>query len=203
MPHPDIPRPRPRDDGPVPGHLALVLPGRGYGAWGPALRLPRLAVEEAGAEVVEIVYPFVPAPDDRQAWDGLYADVGDQIQTAIREAVPSRVTFIAKSLGTVVLAALDDRAAIPPSVEAIWLTPIFGLEPVRRGAVTKGWPSLLVAGAADGMHEPEHHAAVTEALGAASLILPRADHLLEVPGDVMATLDGFRALTEQIVDFVH
>jgi hypothetical protein len=59
-----------------------------------------------------------------------------------------------------------------------------------------------VAGEADQLHEPEHHDAVADALGAASLVLPRADHALEIPGDVIATLDGFRVMTEAVLDFV-
>lgn len=189
-------------NGRVPAHLAIVLPGRGYGPLGPALRLPRLAVEQSGAEVLEIQYPMVPPADDPEAWGSLYRSVGDQVDAALSEMSPSRVTFIAKSLGTVVLASLSVERSLPPSVSAIWLTPIFGREAVRTGAVGKHWPSLLVAGEADQMHEPEHHAGVAAALAAGSLVLPRADHSLEVPGDVMATLEGFRALTETVLEFV-
>ena len=189
--------------GAVSGHLAIVLPGRGYGPLGPALRLPRLAIEGSGAQVLELQYPFVPAADDPHAWDRLHSSIADRLSSALSETSPSRVTFIAKSLGTVVLASLPSRVPLPASVKAIWLTPIFGRESVRRGAIAKNWPSLLVAGGADEFHEPKHHDGVAEALGAESLVLARADHLLEVPGDVMATLDGFRALTEKVLDFVH
>jgi len=187
----------------VSGHLAILLPGRGYGALGPALRLPRLAVEESGADVVELQYPFVPAFDDPRAWVSLAGFVAEQISAALSQRGPSRVTFIAKSLGTVLLASLPSEVPLPPSVNAIWLTPILGQESVRQGAIAKNWPSLLMAGGADELHEPEHHNAVAAALGAASLVLSRANHLLEVPGDVLSTLDGFRALTDKVLDFVH
>ncbi len=183
-------------------HLAFLLPGRGYGPLGPALRLPRLAVEDAGAEVLEVHYPFVPAGDDPEEWAGLYRSVAEQVSTALSETSPSEVTFIAKSLGTVVLASLPDERLLLPLVRAIWITPIFGLESVRIGAIAKSWPSLLVAGEADELHQPEQHDSIAEALGAESLVLPRADHSLEVPGDVMATLDGLRTLTERVLAFV-
>ncbi len=185
----------------MPGHLAILLPGRGYGPLGPALRLPRLAVEQAGAEVLEIQYPFVPAGDDPGEWADLYRSVAEQVDTALSLTRPAQVTFIAKSLGTVVLASLPGERLLLPLVRAIWLTPIFGLESVRLGAIAKGWPSLLVAGEADQLHAPEHHDAVADALLAESLVLPRADHSLEVPGDVMATLDGLRALSEKVLAF--
>lgn len=103
------------------GHLAILLPGRGYGALGPALRLPRLAVEQSGAEVVEIDYGSVPAADDPESWERLYVSVAEQIGTAVSERNPSQLTFIAKSLGTIVLASLPAEVPLPSSVRAVWL----------------------------------------------------------------------------------
>lgn len=185
------------------GHLAILLPGRGYGALGPVLRLPRLAVEQSGAEVVEIEYGPVPAADDPESWERLYVSTAERISTAVSERNPSQLTFIAKSLGTIVLASLPAEVPLPSSVRAVWLTPIFGRESVRLGAIGRSWPSLLVAGQADELHEQQHHETVANTLGARSLVLPGADHMLEVPGNVLATLDGFRAITETVLEFVR
>ena len=182
--------------------MAIILPGSGYGALGPALRLPRLAIEEAGAETVVVEYPAQNAPRDPGWWEELHATVNGQVEMFMSEAAPARVTFVAKSLGSIALAALSSSVALPATVDAIWLTPIFGRDSVRAGAIAQGWRSLLVAGAGDELHEPAHHETVAAALGATSLILPRADHLLEVPGDVRATLDGFGALVEAVIAFV-
>lgn len=183
------------------GHVAFVLPGRGYGPLGPAIRLPRLAVEQSGAQSVDIRYRVLPDDDDPESWATLQRDVRDQIGLALTESEPTRVTFIAKSLGTVLLAGLPALPSLPSSVRAVWLTPILGREPVRAGIVAKSWPSLLVGGQADPFHEPGHHDAVAGAISAESLVLPGADHLLEVPGDVMATMAGFRLLTERVLAF--
>jgi hypothetical protein len=182
------------------GHLAIVLPGRGYTSLGPALRLPRLAVEEAGARVVEVNYPTVPG-DEGGSWALLYEAVAEEISSLVAGG-PDELTFIAKSLGTVLLAALSEDVRLPSSVRAIWVTPILAEEPVRSGVIAKRWSSLLVAGGADTFHHPDHHRAVVDAIGASSLVLPGADHRLEVPGNVMATLGGFRAFTEAVMAFV-
>jgi hypothetical protein len=39
---------------PLPSHLTIILPGRGYGAEGPVLHLPRLALEKAGAQAAVV-----------------------------------------------------------------------------------------------------------------------------------------------------
>lgn len=183
-------------------HLAIVLPGREYGSLGPALRLPRLALDQLGATTVEVDYAATPPhrPGAHAVAD-ISAAVAGQVRSLLARAAPQRVTFLAKSLGTVLLAGLPANLPLPDDVDACWLTPIFGQAAVRAGAVAKGWPSLLVAGEADELHVRAAHDEVAGALRAASLVLPRADHLLEVPGDVRATLDGLRALTEAVLSF--
>jgi len=183
-------------------HLAIVLPGQSYGPLGPAIRIPQLAVEQIGAEVVEVHYPELPATED-EPWDAFHSSVLDQVRAAVADARPDEITFVAKSLGTVALAALPPALLGRVPVRAIWLTPIFGQASVRAGAIAMGCPSLLVAGGADDLHAPLEHAAVAEALRAESLVIPRADHLLEVPGDVIATADGFRTLADQALGFLR
>lgn len=184
-------------------HLGLVLPGRGYGPDGPVLRLSRLVLEQSGARVEAIRYPL---DDDRlpegEAWDLFHAAVHDQVADLIARHRPHRLTFVAKSLGTIALAGLDvDRHAIH-RVEAVWLTPLFGRADVRRGALHLNAASLLVAGSADVMHEPEHHDTVRDVLAAASLVIADADHSLEVPGDVNRTLDAWAQVTAAVERFV-
>lgn len=38
-------------------HVAVVLPGGGYGPAGPVLLIPALALEQRGATVVRVAYP--------------------------------------------------------------------------------------------------------------------------------------------------
>ncbi|HXY43329.1 MAG TPA: hypothetical protein VEH29_04015 [Acidimicrobiales bacterium] len=176
-------------------HLTIVLPGRGYGAEGPALRFPRLALEELGAGTVIVEYPAErELMNGRESLAVLHRSVSTQVETFVAEAQPAAVTFLAKSLGTIGLATLDDPRNLAGNVDAIWITPIFGQEPVWSGAIRQGLRSLLVAGEADPLHEPERYEQVRRALGADSLLLRGADHSLEVPGDVLATIDGLRSL---------
>jgi hypothetical protein len=184
-------------------HLAIILPGRGYGAQGPVLHLPRLALEEAGAQAAVVEYPTVPQalPASGDWWDSFFSAVSERVAAIVAAAQPERVTFLAKSLGTMALAALPRQATGTAAVDAVWLTPLFGRDEVRAGAINQGWRSLLVAGGADELHDPAGHRAVREALVSPSLVLTAANHALEVPGDVRTTLDGWRALTEAVIAF--
>ena len=183
--------------------LTIVLPGAGYGPLGAVLRLPVLALEAAGATTATVTYPPRTATEEPIWWATLHEAVADQVGSAIAHAQPSRVTFVAKSLGTVALAALDASGLVEMGVDAIWLTPLFGQPEVRRGAVERHWRSLLVAGGADSYHHAEGHEEVRQALGAWSLVLDGADHALEVEGNPLATVEHLRCLTAAVINFSH
>ena len=182
-------------------HLALVLPGGAGGPYTAPLLVPSLAVEEAGAEVNVVPYPeFRPRGLERADALEFDAFVSQRVVEILAERRASRVTFIAKSRGTLFLSAMGEMP-LPADVDAIWVTPLLGFDYVRDGVVQKRWPSLLVAGSADRYHDPDAHAKVRETIGAESLIIDGADHGLVVGGSVRATVEGFRALAEASLAF--
>jgi hypothetical protein len=182
--------------------VAIVLPGGGYGPLGAALRFPILVLEAGGADTFVVDYP----PGDQQrspTLKELVQAANPQVARTITAAAADaeRVTFVAKSFGTAILAHLDSTVLSSSLTEAIWLTPLFGYTAVRSGAIAHGWRSLLVAGDADDYHDPEAHETVRDALGADSLILKDADHRLEIPGNPIATVDSLRDLVEAVARF--
>ena len=181
-------------------HLALVLPGAGYGPGQPVLLLPALAVGQLGAEVKVVPYPNErPRQPDREVTRPFTDQVEGAVRALLAEAEPQTVTFIAKSLGTIALASLG---VLPcEEVRAIWLTPIFGVDYVRHGAVDKAWPSLVVAGGADPLHDAAGHAEVVAATGGRSVVIAGGNHALEVEGHVVATVEGWAALVAAVLEF--
>ena len=137
--------------------------------------------------------------DNRDYFDG----VGQQIQEIISERDWSEVTFIAKSVGTMILGAVGTRLPVPSSVNALWLTPAFPLDYVRDGAVATGWRSLIVSGSADHWYDAARTTEVAEALGAAHLFIDGAEHNLEIAGDVRATLGALEQLATATLSFIE
>ncbi|HXW80384.1 MAG TPA: hypothetical protein VEJ84_12845, partial [Acidimicrobiales bacterium] len=148
----------------------------------------------------------VPYPDFRprslELADALEFDafVSERVVEILVEARPSKVTFIAKSRGTLFLSAMR-KVPLPSEVDAIWVTPLLGLDYVRGGVIDRRWPSLVVAGSADPYHDPVSHAKVCETIGGESLVIEGANHGLVVGGSVRATVEGFRALGEASLAF--
>ena len=131
-------------------------------------------------------------------------DFNEQVTLALREIVDSgswsRITFVAKSRGTLYLAAMSESLPCE-RVDAIWVTPLLGLDYVRNGVLSKAWRSLIVAGGADPYHDRGAHDAVCNQLTASELVIENADHGLVVGGDVRKTVDGFKALAEASLAF--
>jgi hypothetical protein len=184
-------------------HLAVLLPGSGYGPAGPALLVPHLAARQVGAVVRVAQYPeWRPGLDEERAVE-FAAIVGAGIRETIAEVQPRRVSFLAKSLGCEVAARMDPDI-VPPgcAVDVVWGTPVFGLPAVRAGAMAKGWRSLVVSGDADPYYDAASTSAVLDAVGGEALIIRGADHSLEIDGDVLATVDAFRQVAEAVLTFL-
>lgn len=179
---------------------AIVFPGGGYTALGPALRIPALAAEQHGYEPASIEYPA----------DALLTADVDAIIAATRPQLDElldgadEVVLIPKSFGTRVVAAvtdmLDDVGA--ENVSALFVTPMFQREAVRDAIIATGWRSLFAVGAADDVRDPTGDEIVASALDATVLAIARANHGLEIPGDLTATMAGFDQLAATSLAFV-
>ena len=182
-------------------HLAVVLPGGTNDAWTAPVLLPSLALEQTGAKLERLAYGGPRAlglglEDSRAFNDGL----AQQLTEIFERHNPAKVTFVAKSRGTLFLAAMD-TALVHCDIEAIWVTPLLGLDYVREGVLEKAWRSLIVAGSADPYHDPVAHAEVCAAIAAQQLTIDRANHGLVIEGDVVATAEGFRRLATASLAF--
>lgn len=168
--------------------LAIVLPGGGYTPLGPAIRFPVLAAEELRYRSTAVEYPpeAVRVRDVPTIVEAARVQVADAI-----DSVPvHRAVVIAKSMGTGVVVELAELLGDVRELAVVWVTPLFGEPGIRDRAMRSGWRSLIVCGEADPYHDPAGVMAVADALDAQVIELPRADHALEVPGDVRATIAG-------------
>lgn len=180
--------------------MAIVLPGRRYTALGPAIRIPILALEQRGFAIREIAYPEVPQTKGGFPWESFGAVAARHIAEATEGDDWEDTVVVAKSLGTGVLAHIGGQLDLP-APRAIWLTPLFRSAAIRERAIGLGWRSLIVAGSADDAHDPDAFTQVATSLGADTLLIDGADHGLEVPGDVVTTVDVMRRLAVATLAF--
>jgi len=64
-------------------------------------------------------------------------------------------------------------------------------------------PALFVIGTADRQYKPDLLAQVESATGGETLVIPGADHSLEIPGDVPASLQAMERIVLALQGFVN
>lgn len=164
--------------------VATLLPGRGYGPQAPLLYYTRLLLHGRGWVVRTVDWDKVPGLDVAD-----HAAVTAFTHELLATADPARDVVVGKSLGSLALPAAAARG-----VPGVWLTPLLGVEDVRRAAARAAGSTLLIGGTAD----PLWDGAAAAATGAAVLEVRGADHSLERPGDLTGTLEVLATVLSRI-----
>jgi hypothetical protein len=189
------------DLGVCPGHAydrgaqrwSIILPGANYLPDAPLLWFAREACLAAGRNVLAVWDTFDRTTDPQQ-W------VEDRLEAGLRFVdMDARPLLVAKSLTT-----LASARAARLGLAGVWLTPLIGrASPPFASMVVEGLRaaserSLLVGGTGD----PSWDGGVARSVPNATVVeIPAADHALQVPGDLHASLDALRTTTNAVVDF--
>lgn len=195
----------------VPGRRRTVLiPGLGYTVDMPVFYYLEQAAILADSDVVLLrprwrsdpAFREIP-PLERGHW------VADDI-AAVLEAVASfapgtsgGLTLIAKSLGTLGMAALIQRGSFDaiPDTRTVWLTPLRQDEVTQRVLRSTDIPSLLVIGTADPSFDQDAIDAAMKNPAIRTSIHPDADHSLDVPDDIDGSVATLRAVIADVRSF--
>jgi hypothetical protein len=153
--------------------FAVVLPGSGYPALGPALHWPARLLAAAGWRLAVVSWtPETEGGNDPVAF------VEGVLQRAAGDDLPDLV--LTKSLGS-----LAAPWAAEHDVPGVWLTPLLANEPVLAALQGMDDRSIVVGGTADA----QWREGAFEDSGIAVLEVPGADHSLELP-DWRASLEA-------------
>jgi len=188
-------------------HLGIIFPGMGYTAQMPLLYYARriLLAEGADVMVVEQVYAreqgFLECSrEEQRAW--VRADAVAAWKTVTCQQDYERVTLIGKSLGTWAMADLLEIDPPAGRAEAIWLTPLLGENWVRQSIVQWGKRSLFVIGTADPSYEPSVLEELRRSTGGEVLAVNDADHSMEIPGQVIASIQVLGRVIAAVMAFL-
>lgn len=156
-----------------PDRVTLVLPGRWYPPAGPLLWFAREAAQLHGWSVLEV-------------WDELWND-GDWLEWT-KERARAGLAYASGTRRVVVGKSLASAAAgvvAADRLPAVWLTPLLTEPEVEAAFAGLSARTLLIGGTADPTWDGDI-ARRTE--GAEVLELDGADHSLQIPGDLQASL---------------
>ncbi len=195
-----------RQDGET-DHLAVMLPGFGYTCDMPLFYYAESLMLDAGADVFRVEYAynrrdgFLDLPRDKQrAW--LLDDASAAFRSALSQRPYDDLIMIGKSLGTLAMGHLLTGEPPPTArTRAVWLTPLLAEDILRAQMIDFDGRSLLVIGATD----PHYDRACLDELRAAghdTMIIDNADHSLDVPGDIAASVRAVEQVMQALQAFI-
>lgn len=186
-------------------HIAIILPGMGYTSHMPVLYYPASVLLFLGADVLRIEYDYSNRPEflqltgtERVHW--LISDVSASCKAGLSQRSYQKITLIGKSIGTIAMGHLLTNQTMFDKAQAIWLTPVFRNETLRKQAQQCTQKSLFVIGTEDPNYDPVFLKGVSAK--AEALIIEGADHSLEIEGDPLQSLKAMEKLIEAIKRFL-
>ena len=185
--------------------LALVLPGLNYTADNPLLYYPTRLLAERGADVLQVRADYTHSEFqalerlEQMRWLG--ADAQAAVQAGQSQRDYGRLILIGKSIGTLTEAYLVSQCGCAQAT-TIWLTPLLRQPWLVDAALQCRGRALFIAGTGDRTYDQEALQRIQDATGARALLLPGANHSLEIAGDLQQSLKFMQEILQTIADFL-
>jgi predicted alpha/beta-hydrolase family hydrolase len=188
-------------------HLAVLLPGVGYTLDMPLFYSGEVRLLERGWDVLRVEYAYNKRPEflnlpgpERNQW--LLTDTTAAWHAGLGQRTYERVVLIGKSLGTLAMGHLLTMADPPPTIGAVWLTPLLTKERLRQQIQQYGGPSLFVIGTADPQFDPVLLEKMQVATVGEAVIVKNAGHGMDIPGDPIASVRALERVVEALSRFL-
>jgi fermentation-respiration switch protein FrsA (DUF1100 family) len=187
--------------------LAVLLPGLGYTLDMPLFYYAKNLLLERGWDVLRVEYAYHKRPEfqtlpkpERDRW--LLADTTAAWRAGLGQRTYERVALVGKSLGTLAMGHLLTIGELPPTVRAVWLTPLLAAERLRQQIQQYGGPSLFVIGTADPQFDPVVLEKMQVATVGEAVVVKNADHGMDIPGDPIASVRAVERVIEALGRFL-
>ncbi len=187
-------------------HLGLVLPGFRHSADRAELYYAARILLEQGADVLRAEYTYyetdyVKLSDNEQdKW--LAADALAAGEAGLAQRPYERITLLGKSLGTIAMGhLLADRRF--QKATCVWFTPVLADETLVRQIEQVKPRSLFIIGTADHYYKPDVLKRLVEATGGRLTLIEAANHGLEIPGSIPASLEALNQIVKALQEFLR
>lgn len=166
--------------------LAVLFPGLHYTCDMPLLHYTTRLLLERGADVLKLHTDYnrpdfeAAAPLERAQRIGADALAG--LLAGQSQRPYNRLVLVGKSIGTLAMGFLLAGGAASQAA-TIWLTPLLHQPLLVQAACLCRGPALFAVGEADSTYDTQALDRIQQATGGKAIVLPGANHSLEVPGD--------------------
>ncbi|MHB8597626.1 MAG: hypothetical protein ACYDER_12545 [Ktedonobacteraceae bacterium] len=186
-------------------HVVIVFAGQNNNCQHPTLYYPTRELLLRGADAFLLDYclrPGFSTFSGEEIKACIEVDTIAAYQAIFREHAYQQVTLIGKSLGTLAMGYLLTTVSHLPQVQAIWLTPLLKQAELRTQIQQAHPRSLFVIGTADSHYDASTLTGLQKITQGASLVIEGGEHLLEVPGGIIPSLQTMEQIIHSIQDFL-
>lgn len=186
--------------------ICFMLPGLGYTTQRPLFHYATGVCLNQNIDVLHINYQFsqneffkkLSEPEQDQ-W--MHDDVKAVVDEVLKDTVYERVVWLSKSIGSIPMAKEWKQSSIQKSM-GIWLTPLIKIGEVYDALSDTDVPSLCVIGDQDHHYLEDRISSLKNNDQVTTIVIPNADHGLEINGDIPATMDAIKEVTLSIQEFL-
>ncbi|MEH7333863.1 alpha/beta family hydrolase [Neobacillus drentensis] len=188
-------------------NICIMLPGLGYSTDRPIFYYATSMCLNNHVDVLHINYTFAKNEHfkkqneaEQESW--MYEDVKAVIKEVLRDTHYEQSFLLSKSIGTIPMAKEWTQKNLFPNALGIWLTPLLKVDTVYQAIMKTERPSLCVIGDADHHYIEEKIASLKNNELVNTLVTPKADHSLEIPGDIIASIHAANEVIAFIQEFI-
>ena len=187
----------------VPAGLLITFPGDNYGVDGPLLYYPSQLFWAQGWDTAAITYGYQSAgkPFSPLAIADVLSECQRAVSTLLAERPYPQLVLMGKSMGSSLVALLCQQMVLPPRTRAVYLTPALG-PMFNPGFLETTQPAMLVIGTDDRFFDAAALSELQKRRAFHLVQVDAADHSMNIPGDLAASLEAVQHVTEAVNGFV-
>lgn len=187
--------------------LAIVFPGYAMSVDMPLLYYATELLLDCGCDVLLVQYGYRQEADFQlplgsREYDRIKADALAAVAASTYQRNYGELTLIGQSLGTVALASVLGHGWSTANIRCIWLAPLLDDSWVYERILQERPRSLLVIGEEDRHYDRLKVEELVEVLNAESLVIGRARHDLQIPGELRETMRVHERLLDAVARFI-
>jgi hypothetical protein len=188
--------------------ICIMLPGLGYTTQQPLFHYATNLFADNGVDILHINYHFVKnkhfamlSKIEQEQW--MYDDVQAVVNEVLVNTNYEQCFLLSKSIGSIPMATEWKHSNFIQNPVGIWLTPLLKEDLVFDTLLKTDIPSICVIGDQDQHYVEERISFLENNSLISMLVIPNANHSLEVNGDILATIDAMKITMTRINEFIN
>ncbi|MFJ7725255.1 alpha/beta family hydrolase [Neobacillus sp. NPDC097160] len=187
--------------------ICIMLPGLGYSTQRPLFHYATGMCLNHNIDVLHVNYQFTKneqfkmlSETEQDQW--MYEDVKAVVEEVLKDTVYEQCFLVSKSIGTIPMAMEWTRKNYIDNAIGVWLTPLIKDDQVYQALINTDRHSLCVIGDQDHHFIEERISSLKNNPLVGTVVIPDADHGLEIKGDISASIEAIKEVIEQVQEFM-